>query len=828
MKIVLLQEERYLPSYHGSNKSNRALLESLARYGHECIALCTVLPTDAPAEPFISYLSKRRIELRSESPGLLSFRYNGVEVRGMPRPADIGVRAAFLTASMTEIKPDIVLVSSSFQSYQLQSAMQVAPHRTVYLAHGHHDLPFGPTAEWPDAARAELLRQVASVVTVSHYGVGYFREHANISAQRLNFPVYDDAPFANLGSFDRGAVTLIRSSVIKGVQIFLELAIRFRSHPFAASTWGASPETLEALRRLPNMTLFQPAEDIADILTRTKVLLVPSVLPETFGLIVPEAMLRGIPVLASDLGGLPEAALGVGRPLSVRPAKFGSGAYICPPQDLSLWEDELGSVLENRAAYESRSRQSRAAAAHFAAQVSARSFEDLFQSIVGRWSRRRRRVLAVVDPYDAGCLLAEELRRRGCSVIGVVSNEYIDPEILAKGNASVLALSLPYRGDIKETSSSLRALGVEEVLAGCETGVNLADALSEKMDLRSNGTLRSQARRNKFLMAERARSAGLGVPDQHYAETLHELLDWVDLGGRWPVVVKPPESLASDGVSLCRSEEELASSFERIVGRQNIAGIVNRGLVVQELVDGPQYVVDTVSMDGSHYLSGIWRYRPPAFASEFLESLVSGTAWPCSVRHLSWQSLAYGAISSVSKEIVTGDGHISESLFAYVSRLLDALEIRHGPAHFELMWTSQGIRLIEVGARVHGAPQSHVVARLCTGISQVEQTVDLYLDPSRFRLGARRSYTLRWHAMMVRLKIWRIGLFRGLLGFDRLKRLDSFHDAFAMAGAGAKVPGCVGVVILLHPDRDVIEEDYQRIRNLEENDLYDFVPEESD
>src|SRR4051794_24078513 len=102
MKIVLLQEERYLPSYHGSNKSNRALLESLARYGHECIALCTVIPTDAAAEPFISYMSERQMELRSESSGRLSFRYNGVEVRGMPRPARTDVRAAFLTTSMTE------------------------------------------------------------------------------------------------------------------------------------------------------------------------------------------------------------------------------------------------------------------------------------------------------------------------------------------------------------------------------------------------------------------------------------------------------------------------------------------------------------------------------------------------------------------------------------------------------------------------------------------------------------------------------------------------------------------------------------------------------
>ena len=46
MKVALLQEERYLPSFHGSNKSNRCLLESLAREGHDCLALCSVSPPE--------------------------------------------------------------------------------------------------------------------------------------------------------------------------------------------------------------------------------------------------------------------------------------------------------------------------------------------------------------------------------------------------------------------------------------------------------------------------------------------------------------------------------------------------------------------------------------------------------------------------------------------------------------------------------------------------------------------------------------------------------------------------------------------------------------
>ena len=50
VKILLLQDHIYLPSYGGGVKANRMLLEGLARRGHECAAITPAFaPSAGPA-----------------------------------------------------------------------------------------------------------------------------------------------------------------------------------------------------------------------------------------------------------------------------------------------------------------------------------------------------------------------------------------------------------------------------------------------------------------------------------------------------------------------------------------------------------------------------------------------------------------------------------------------------------------------------------------------------------------------------------------------------------------------------------------------------------
>ncbi|CAN0416316.1 unnamed protein product, partial [Discosporangium mesarthrocarpum] len=77
---------------------------------------------------------------------------------------------------------------------------------------------------------------------------------------------------------------------------------------------------------------------------------------------------------------------------------------------------------------------------------------------------------------------------------------------------------------------------------------------------------------------------------------------------REKAVVKPLDSAGTDDVFLVTSREEAKECFSIIDGKVNGLGSVNEGALVQEYLDGTEYVVDSVSRDGVHRVCAIWEY----------------------------------------------------------------------------------------------------------------------------------------------------------------------------------------------------------------------------
>ena len=385
MKIALIQDEIYLPSFGGGVKANRCLLEGLARHGHECLAISRALTrsSDGPRNmlQFAEEMKARGTLSQEVEPNVFSYKFEGVQVDAFNFSGQEEQRD-YLVRRIRAMDPDWVFVTDDKRRIMLQAAMEAAPSRVILLLQTIVQLPFGPLSVDRSPEYTELVKAAQAIIVISNFMKDYIRDHGDLDAHLLPLPVYGSGPFPDLSGFDRGFVTMINPCELKGVSIFIGLAREFPDVEFAAvPTWGADQDLIDRLRELPNVRILKAANDIEEILGQTRILLVPSLWPETFGYVVPEAMLRGIPVLASDIGGLPEAKLGVDYVLPVVPGEFRKEGFFSPPQDLAPWSHALSELLSDEGAYQQCSQQSRQATHDFVATVSVSRFEALMNQL---------------------------------------------------------------------------------------------------------------------------------------------------------------------------------------------------------------------------------------------------------------------------------------------------------------------------------------------------------------------------------------------------------------------------------------------------------------
>jgi hypothetical protein len=410
--------------------------------------------------------------------------------------------------------------------------------------------------------------------------------------------------------------------------------------------------------------------------------------------------------------------------------------------------------------------------------------------------------VVLVDTYSLSRRLPAAFQAVGFGTIRVQSTPEV-PRVYHAGPDPCSHLAdITYRGDLAETVRALEPWRPVAVLAAGENGVELADSLSEALGTPSNGTTLSRARRDKYVMVERIKSCGLPGAAQLLVQSEEQLRDWHEaLGGR--VVLKPLRSAGGDGVTWSDDPEDSVAGYRRLKGRPNIFSEPGDGVVAQEYLVGAEYLVNTVSRDGRHHACDIWKTHR-----------ISANGVP---------DLAAAC------HLLPRRGEPQEQLVDQAFRLLDALGIRHGPAHVELKMTPAGPCVMEVGARICGLDLPGLTELAC-GESQIGWTVDAYLRPDlfleRYESDYRMTRSVAWAAMISPFD----GILRGYPDLGELANLDSAGDIHLRVQPGERITRTIDdssyplAMTLAHDVDEILLRDLGTVRYLDGKGFYDVQP----
>lgn len=203
----------------------------------------------------------------------------------------------FLEQRLQEYKPDVVLGHCNPECQLLKYA----------LNQGYQSFYFARCTDHFEAGMA--LPDGIHVLANSPFAASVISQTSGHTAEVV-LPFVEVEKY-RVSSRERRYITFINPIPYKGLDIAIETARRLSEEKFlfvkgkSVAYKHKQDSLLKPVDKLPNVEVWEHQQDMRHVYAVTDVLLVPSQYNETFGRVIVEAQVNGIPVVAADAGGIP-------------------------------------------------------------------------------------------------------------------------------------------------------------------------------------------------------------------------------------------------------------------------------------------------------------------------------------------------------------------------------------------------------------------------------------------------------------------------------------------------------------------------------------------
>lgn len=281
--------------------------------------------------------------------------------------------------------------------------------------------------------------------------------------------------------------------------------------------------------------------------------------------------------------------------------------------------------------------------------------------------------IILINPLVSPEYLSEQFKQNNIYTIAVYTVCGNDLDEYSKPDKSLFNEQLFFSTDnICDICANLIAYQADYIVNGAEEYTSLTDAIGEALFLKSiNHSSSSHKRYNKYQMQELLNENNLPYIKQIKVNlnNLDGVTNFNDFS--FPVFLKPSQGYGSINAFKIISQSHLTNKCAEL----KLEGKFNE-YIIQEFVEGTEYIVDTFSIDGIHYICDILQYHKENYNGQPIYRYVE----------------------------VVADKSIWIKVRTFIDKVLTALEVNNGMAHSEIFIKNNGdIKLVELNNRVSGA-----------------------------------------------------------------------------------------------------------------------------
>ncbi|CAN5894286.1 hypothetical protein BH23PLA1_BH23PLA1_34030 [soil metagenome] len=403
--ILFAAHSCYLDSSNGAAVASRELMQTLARHGFAVEVLCgSMLNLLEEVEP-AAWLRSQGLDFQEVGGGPLTIDASGVwaeepahfllSARGVPvtmhrgpttkphRPDAAETREflALFERVLARSRPDMVVgYGGSPLARVVFARARGLGITTLFDLHNfqyHSREPF---------------KDIDVVRVPSQFAAEHYREALGLECTVLPYLVDGERVRVDRDRYEPKYVTFVNPSVEKGVFPFAriadELGWRRPDIPLLVVEARGSEATLAGcgldLRVHGNVNLMALTNDPRRFWRWTRLCLMPSLWQESQGLVAVEAMLNGIPVIASNRGALPETLGAAGLVLPLPDRLTPQTRALPTAEEVAPWVEAILRLWEDSALYEEHRLRALAESQRWAPEVLEPRYERFFGSLAKR------------------------------------------------------------------------------------------------------------------------------------------------------------------------------------------------------------------------------------------------------------------------------------------------------------------------------------------------------------------------------------------------------------------------------------------------------------